>query len=168
MKNPESIVNTTAMKKRYLLALSFIFVMGFPLGIMGVIREGLSFVGIVLVIMLVLCPTFSLIYLWFFDVYSIKFFMSKDGVANKKHKQVYYLRWEEIEHVQVLRNFRKRKASIIAFSRTPIIGAFSEKFQEQFKSNNPTFIGVQYRKGIVKEIQKHWDKPIRGLYQGKP
>lgn len=165
MKKPESVVNTTAMKKRYILPLFFIFVMSFPLGIMGFIAEGLSLVGIVNLIMLVIYPILMLMYLWFFKIFSIKFFMSKDGVANKKRKHVYYLRWEEIEHVQVLLNFRKRKASIIAFSRTPMIGAFSDDFQNQFKSNNPTFIGVQYRKGIVKEIQKHWDKPIRGLYQ---
>lgn len=113
--------------------------------------------------MLSVLPLFLVIYDW-----SIKLIMDKHCVANKKHKQVYYLRWEEIEYIQVVPNFRgSRKTYIIGFSRTPLIGAFVEDFHKGIKQKNPTFIGVQYRKNIIKKTQKYWDRPISGIYHGK-
>lgn len=99
--------------------------------------------------MLSVLPLFLVIYDW-----PIKLIMNKHGVANKKHKQVYYLRWEEIEYIQVVPNFRgSRKTYIIGFSRTPLIGGFVEDFHKGIKQKKPAFIGVQYRKNIIKRYK---------------
>lgn len=166
---PDIEVKTTAIKKRYFLPVCLLLAVGLLFSILIYLNEGLTPIGIISIVMLSVLPLFSVIYSWFFDIWSIKFIMNKHGVANKKHKQVYYLRWDEIEYIQVVRNNRSasRKTHMIGFSRTSINGAFLEDFHKGIKQNNPTFIGVQYRKSIIKKIQKYWDRPIGGIYHGK-
>ena len=96
---------------------------------------------------------------------SYKFIIDKTGVKYIKHKESYSLTWDEICSIGIASNQQGfyNKNCMIYFDARKI--GFSVDVINNRKDYNERFFGVQYRKKIIKEIRKYWDKQIQGIYQ---
>ena len=57
------------------------------------------------------------------------------------------------------------KKSFIYFDARDIDGDLYRYEDLNMKQYNENYFGVQYRKKIINQIEKYWDKPIQGIYQ---
>ncbi len=104
--------------------------------------------------------------LLFFGVYSSRFYIDEEGVKFFKRKEIFSMKWEDINFVGLTSytGFINKNSSIYFDGRPLEDNIYRGKDLTMHKYNDQYF-GVQYRKKIVREIKKYWNKPIQGIYQ---
>ncbi len=108
--------------------------------------------------------TVIFIYNSIFGYYSHSFVMDKEGVTYNKRNQSWFLRWEDINYIQIVPNpyGRMNKSALICFNGGDL--TLDSKIR-RVKDFNETIFGVQFRDSIITEIRKYTDMPIQGIYQ---
>lgn len=107
------------------------------------------------------------IWMLFIGYYSYKFYIDQKGVKFIiSRRKTFSLQWEDIKAIGLTRNKYAaiNRHSFIYFDGSDIDGNLY-RYEEYNKKYNECYFGVQYRKKIVDEIKKYWDKPIQGIYQ---
>lgn len=112
-----------------------------------------------LIVLFLLFIVIGFIWLLFFGYYSSRFYIDSKGIKFIKRNQTIELKWDDIKTIELISNnpSSKSKYSYICFNS-------SENSQTQeldIKQYNEKYFAVQYRKEIVDEIIKYWDKPIQ-------
>ncbi len=111
-----------------------------------------------------LLSTVKFIYDSIFGCYSHTLVMDEQGITYFKRKQSWFLRWEDINYIQIVPNRygRMNKSAMICFNGGDLM--LDSKIRG-VKDFSETIFGVQFRDSIITEIRKHTDLPIQGIYQ---
>lgn len=81
-----------------------------------------------------------------------------DGVEYCRGKQRHFLKWDEIHFISVDGSAYRK---LIYINGGDINLLFRIK---KIKDFNEVYFGAELRPKLIHEIQKHWDKPIQGIY----
>ena len=104
---------------------------------------------------------------FFLGQHSFSFYINNKGVQFKKRSQIFSIEWKDIKRV-VLVGYKPTssiKNSKICFESITANSDFSYYDASDYGKYDNDFFAVTYKKKIIKEIKKYWDKPIENLYQ---
>jgi len=107
-------------------------------------------------------PIVIILHTIFWGNFSHKVEISKQGVMYNKRKESYFMPWNKIRVVGINADRLGRFTNncyIYFDARNDALYAIPK----EFKDYNDLYFGVQYRKQIISEIKKYWDKSIINL-----